>query len=230
MKGYIKLHRSILDWEWYRDKNTKNVFIHLLLNACFDKCKFMGVSVKKGQYITSLTRLSKDLDIPIRQLRTSLKRLQRTGEITTDATNKYTLITIANYSSYQVEESVQKKPVTIYPTNNDKYHKECLSNSIWIEQVCMNQSIDKDILHSALKKFHEHLSMTSDFKRNMREYKTHFINWIKYNKKEVQNTGGIYKWKWKGQALKSGTKRQLEKDKTIFDKPGFEFKILSYGN
>ena len=123
MKGYIKLHRSILDWEWYRDKNTKNVFIHLLLNACFDKCKFMGVSVKKGQYITSLTRLSKDLDIPIRQLRTSLKRLQRTGEITTDATNKYTLITIANYSSYQVEESAQKKPVTIYPTNNDKYQK-----------------------------------------------------------------------------------------------------------
>ena len=23
MKGYIKLHRTILDWEWYKDTNTK---------------------------------------------------------------------------------------------------------------------------------------------------------------------------------------------------------------
>ena len=28
--GYIKLYRSLLNWEWYDDINTKTVFLHLL--------------------------------------------------------------------------------------------------------------------------------------------------------------------------------------------------------
>ncbi len=28
--GFIKLHRKIIDWEWYDDINTKTLFIHIL--------------------------------------------------------------------------------------------------------------------------------------------------------------------------------------------------------
>jgi len=120
MKGYIKLHRRILDWEWYKDSNTKNLFIHLLLNACYDDCRFMGRSVSKGEYITSLSRLSSDLDIPVRQIRTALKRLTKTGEIDTQTTNKYTKVTICNYDSYQIEGVVQKKKSTRKRQTKDK--------------------------------------------------------------------------------------------------------------
>ena len=33
MNGYIKLHRSIMDWRWYDDPNTFRMFVHLLLKA-----------------------------------------------------------------------------------------------------------------------------------------------------------------------------------------------------
>ena len=96
MKGFIKLHRQIMEWEWYQDANTKAVFIHLLLNACYDECRFMGQPVNRGQYMTSLARLSRDLNISVRQVRTAITRLEKTGEIDTLATNKSTLVTILN--------------------------------------------------------------------------------------------------------------------------------------
>jgi DNA-binding transcriptional regulator PaaX len=72
----------------------------------------MGKSVNKGEYITSLSRISSDLDIPVRQVRTAIKRLKDTGEIDTQTTNKYTKITICNYESYQVEEPRKKAKAT----------------------------------------------------------------------------------------------------------------------
>ena len=121
MKGYIKLHRSILDWEWYKDTNTKSIFIHLLLNACYDNCRFMGKSVSRGEYITSLSRISSDLNIPIRQVRTAIKRLKETGEIDTQTTNKYTKVTICKYESYQLDERVSNPKKTINRQANDKH-------------------------------------------------------------------------------------------------------------
>ena len=112
MKGYIKLHRTILDWEWYKDTNTKILFIHLLLNACYDSCRFMGKAVKRGDYITSITRLSHDLGLTVRQVRTCLSRLKKTGEIDIQTSNRYTMITICNYESYQVEEPRKKVKAT----------------------------------------------------------------------------------------------------------------------
>lgn len=33
MDGWIKLHRKLINWEWYQDTNVKVVFLHLLLIA-----------------------------------------------------------------------------------------------------------------------------------------------------------------------------------------------------
>ena len=109
MKGFIKLHRQIIDWEWYGDPATKAVFIHILLSACYDSCRFMGNEVSRGQYMTSLSRLSRDLNLSTRQVRTALSRLEKTGEIDTQTSNRATLITICNYDGYQVEERPKKR-------------------------------------------------------------------------------------------------------------------------
>jgi hypothetical protein len=229
MKGYIKLHRTILDWEWYKDTNTKILFIHLLLNACFDRCKFMGVYMLRGQYITSMSRLSNELGLTSRQLRTAISRLKKTKEINVKTTNKFTLFTVCNYENYQFEE--QRNNATILTeSHNDSYYNACIKNAIWIEQVCVNQKLNKEQLEKALEKFNNYLNLTNDFKSNLKQYKSHFINWTKYNIKTIAKSSGTYQWKWKGQAVKHGTKTDLEKDKSIFDKPGFEFKILKNGN
>ena len=56
--GYIKLFRQFSDWEWYKDINTKCLFLHCLISANFKDAKWQGIVVKRGQFITSLAHLA----------------------------------------------------------------------------------------------------------------------------------------------------------------------------
>jgi hypothetical protein len=99
--GFIKIDKRILEWGWYSDINTKGVFLHLLLKANWKDQKFQNLLVKRGQLVTSVKSLSKDLDLTVKQIRLCLKKLISTNEISIKTTNKYTLINIENYCLYQ---------------------------------------------------------------------------------------------------------------------------------
>ncbi len=101
MAGHIKLDRKILTWEWYQDANTCRLFIHLLLTANHKDGKWQGNIVKRGQLITGLLKLNEDTGLTIRQLRTSFSKLKMTGEITIKTTNKFRVVTICKYDTYQ---------------------------------------------------------------------------------------------------------------------------------
>ena len=104
MHDYIKLHRKILNWEWYSDQNTFCLFLHLLLTARFDDGRWKGIPIKAGQLITSLSSLSKATGLSIKSVRTSLNHLKASGEVTDEATNRYRLITVINWALYQSNE------------------------------------------------------------------------------------------------------------------------------
>lgn len=78
MEGWIKIHRKLLDWEWYQDINTKTVFLHILLKSNFEEKKWQGMLIKRGQLITSISNLAKDLKLTEQNVRTSLKKLENT--------------------------------------------------------------------------------------------------------------------------------------------------------
>lgn len=101
MEGWIKMHRKMLDWEWYDDINTKVLFLHLLLTANHKEKKWKGQTVLRGQKLTSLEHLAEETNLSVQQIRTSLKKLKSTNEITIKSTSKNTLITIEKYSDYQ---------------------------------------------------------------------------------------------------------------------------------
>lgn len=106
---YIKLYRKFLDWEWYQDSNTKLVFIHLLILAEWKDVKRKGVELKRGQCLVTEASLSEDLGMSRQEIRTALRHLISTNEISKQATrvvtngktNSMTLITIEKYSTYQ---------------------------------------------------------------------------------------------------------------------------------
>lgn len=103
--GFIVLHRSILNWGWYNDKNTKLLFIHLILTANYAPKEWKGRKIGVGQRVASLSKLSNEIGLSIKEIRTSLKHLQETGEVACESTNQYTVITIKNYEKYQSRAS-----------------------------------------------------------------------------------------------------------------------------
>ena len=101
LNGFIKLFRKFKVWGWYKDSVVKCVFIHLLLTANFEPMEWNGTVLKEGQLATSIKSLSEDLGFSSRQVRTALSKLSSTNEITTKATNKFTVITIVNWRDFQ---------------------------------------------------------------------------------------------------------------------------------
>ncbi len=107
-QGWVKLHRSILEWEWYSDINTKVLFLHLLLKSNHKDKKFQGMTVKRGQVVTGLSILSLETSLSVQRLRTSLNKLKSTNEITIETSTKGTVITIVNYDFYQISDDDQQ--------------------------------------------------------------------------------------------------------------------------
>ncbi len=99
--NWIKLFSKFINWEWYKDQNTKSLFIHCLLKANWKDEKFEGIVVPRGSFVTSLDTLSKELGLSVQAIRTALKHLISTKELTSKSTNKYRIITIVNYELYQ---------------------------------------------------------------------------------------------------------------------------------
>jgi predicted transcriptional regulator len=101
MNGWIKLHRSLIEWEWYDDINVKVTFIHLLLSANHSDKKWRGIDIGRGQLWISISNLSKEIGLSEKQIRNCLKKLQITNEISIKGASKGTMITVCKYDSYQ---------------------------------------------------------------------------------------------------------------------------------
>ena len=123
-QGWIKLHRKLAKWEWYQDSRMVHLFIHLLLIANREPKQWQGVDIKRGQVITGLKALNADTGISTQTLRTCLLRLEKAGNLTSKSTNRFRLITLCNYETYQIGEidtnKLTNKQLTInqQATNN----------------------------------------------------------------------------------------------------------------
>lgn len=106
--GWIALHRKFLEWEWYNDNNVKVLFLHCLLKANYEEKQWQGLKIERGQFVTSLGHLAEETGLTIRQVRTALSKL-KDKELTSKTTNRFTLITVVNYSTYQDSENQNDK-------------------------------------------------------------------------------------------------------------------------
>ena len=143
MNGFVLLHRKIVDWEWYTDVNTKCLFLHLILMANHKDEKWRGNVIKRGTFVTSIANLSVQTGLTFQQVRTSLKKLQKTGDITIKSTNKNTLIMVVKYEFYQSEQQ------TVIERNNKRVTNNQQSNN---KQVTTNNNDNNDNNDNKYKK------------------------------------------------------------------------------
>lgn len=117
--GWIKLYRRMTEWEWYQDIPVKVLFLHLLLKANHKDSRYRGLEVPRGSVVTGRKALSIQTGLSIQQVRTAISKLEKTNEISTKSTNKFTIVTICNYDTYQSDEIVSNHQSTnSQPSNN----------------------------------------------------------------------------------------------------------------
>lgn len=157
--GYVKLHRQLIDWEWYHDANTMRLFIHCLIKANYEEKKWKGITIEAGSFATSSMTLADELHLTRAQIRRSIYNLQSTQEIATKTTNKITIIKVLNWAKYQETETTKttskkatKEPAT-QPTNNQQttttknirskeYKEEVLKGSVETTHPTLQMIID----------------------------------------------------------------------------------------
>lgn len=130
---FIKLNRKILDWQWYSEPCTRDVFIHCLLMANWCDGEWHGYRYKRGQLITSLPSLSLTVGFSIQRIRTALKNLKSTGEITDWYDNKVRIITIVNYDKYQSDNRQAGRRLT------DGQQSDCVTKLLTSKKSAKNQ-------------------------------------------------------------------------------------------
>lgn len=119
-KGFIKVKRNILEWEWYQDGNTTRLMIHLMLKANFTVKSWQGHVINRGELITSVGNLSNELKTSESIIRTCLKKLVKTNYISTKSTNKFTKIKLNKSIIYDEIDEVNNKQNSIALTNQSQ--------------------------------------------------------------------------------------------------------------
>lgn len=104
-KGWIKLHRSIMDHWIYEDYKYLHYWIDMLLLANHEDGKKLIyrklVTIKAGQFLTSRRKLAERWHIDKDTVGDTLNTFVNDGMIIVENRYNGTLITIVNYGAYQ---------------------------------------------------------------------------------------------------------------------------------
>lgn len=109
-KGWIKLHRQLQDCPlWYCERFSKGqawVDLLLMTNHSDKKIVFNGqmMVVKRGQYLTSMLKLAEKWQWDRKTVKSFLSLLIKDNMISVETDNHRTLITIENYSVFQMSD------------------------------------------------------------------------------------------------------------------------------
>lgn len=115
--GWIKLYRSLLDdpvWTTATG-DQKAVLIVILLTASHERNQWFWqgrkFEVQPGQFVSSLGSLAAKAGVSIKSVRSAIARFEKLGFLANESAKTGRLISILNWSSYQVSEDSPGKEV-----------------------------------------------------------------------------------------------------------------------
>jgi hypothetical protein len=109
-RGWIRLHRAILDSElWSLNQAYLRLALAIFLDANWQDGEWRGVSVRRGELITSIRKLADVARISPKQVRSGLILLCRCSVIVRIPlrARSYTHLRVCNYDVYQNEDDAE---------------------------------------------------------------------------------------------------------------------------
>lgn len=126
-RGYIKLWRKSLDSGIMGNAPLWMFWCWCLMKASHKKTKCMvgyqEVCLDAGQFIFGRHKAAKTLHLSEQTIKTCLNSLKATNNLTIKSTNKYSIITIVNWDSYQqadFEDNQQSNQQTHQPLTSNQ--------------------------------------------------------------------------------------------------------------
>lgn len=104
--------------------------MYMLISAYWKDGNYKGKFIPRGSFPSTVSDLAKNTSLTENEIRTALKHLQSTGEITSKSTNKFTIFSIENYGFYQSSDNQFNKQKHKQITNKSQTINEQLTNSI----------------------------------------------------------------------------------------------------
>lgn len=200
MSGWIKIHRSILEWEWYEDTNTFRLFMHLILKANHKDRNYKGKLIKRGSLVTGRELLSVETGLSIQQIRTCLERLKSTNEITIKSSSKGTEIQVVKYNEYQLvtNDVTNKQPTSnqqVTTNKNVKNEKKERNTIPTLEDFLAYAVSLKPNVNTEQVKFKYNAWLVNNWKVNrngkdvdIKNWKTTLSNTMKYFDEKIVNS------------------------------------------
>tara|TARA_Y100000401_G_C8322595_1_gene226317 strand:- start:511 stop:1098 length:588 start_codon:yes stop_codon:yes gene_type:complete len=123
MKGYIKLHRKILDNGVFADAELLKVFVWCILKANTTPNIVYGRKVDVGQFITGRVSAAEELRLKPSTVYKRMQVLKKQGYIDINSNTKNSLITVSKYKSYQLDQKPKKRDLeAVYKRFSDEVY------------------------------------------------------------------------------------------------------------
>jgi uncharacterized protein YfkK (UPF0435 family) len=161
-RGYVKVWRKIIDAGWLQNHKLCSLWLWCLIKAShkeFDAivgCQ--TVHLMPGEFVFGLKAASKELKISIQSIRTLLDFLKTSQNLTIKSTNKFSIVSVVNWNTYQAEENEintqTNKPLTNHQqtTNNKQTQEEHKhKKNIINKEIILPEKIKKETWEAYLE-------------------------------------------------------------------------------
>ncbi len=159
-RGYVRLWRKSLDAGWIKNHKLWAFWTYCLMKAThkeFDE--IVGLQVVHlipGQFVFGRKKASKETGLTEREIRTILAFLRNAGNLTIKTTNKFSIITIINWPTYQGDTSENDQlsdqpPTSKRPHTNTITHKNIKNFSSDSVEIRLSELLFEKILSRNLK-------------------------------------------------------------------------------
>lgn len=120
--GYIKLYRDVINSDIFENEKLLKIFIWCLIRATHkEREQRIGrqtIILKEGQFVFGRNKAALELNIAPSTVWDYMKLLENRKTINIKSNNKYSIVTIENWSVYQFREEISDSKTNKKSTSN----------------------------------------------------------------------------------------------------------------
>ena len=191
-RGYVRLWRKSLDAGWIRNHKLWAFWSYCLLKASYKEFDaIVGLQVvhlMPGEFIFGRRKAAKATGLSEQEIRTIVAFLRRCGNLTIKTTNKFSIITIINWPTYQGDDLENNHQIN-QPLTNKEPHTN-------IKEV-KNKTFSSDSVEIRLSEllFEKILSINPTHKKlNLQKWAREIDRMIRIDHRSPEDIRRVIEW------------------------------------